>query len=191
MKITYKYDRLHPQLQDCPAGTNRHTGLIVINPDLYNQLTAFQQKFTIQHELGHINLQTDDEIEADGYAFDQLAGTEFMSLKQCVEFLEQVLIVHPENEKRIEALYQRALKWDKNHLTNGFFEISIFGIPLYKLGDKSADARKDAQVAQANENEDAINAGILAATKDDTGKNTPMIVLLLAGMAVAYLLISN
>lgn len=115
MKITYEYDRLHPQLQDCPAGVNRYTGLIVINPDLFDQLTPFQQKFTIQHEIGHIQLQTDVEIEADAYAFDQLAGTEFRSLKQCVEFLEALLVPHPENEKRIEALYQRALDWDKRH----------------------------------------------------------------------------
>ena len=115
MKIIYEYDREHPELQDCPAGTNRYTGHIVINPDLFDQLTPFQQKFTIQHEIGHIQLQTDIEIEADGYAFDQLAGTEFRSLKQCLEFLEGILILDPINENRIEALRQRAYDWDAKH----------------------------------------------------------------------------
>jgi Zn-dependent peptidase ImmA (M78 family) len=116
MQITYEYDPYHPQLQDCPAGTNRYTGLIVINPNLYDKLTPFQQKFTILHELGHINLQTDDETLADAYAFDRLAGTEFRSLKQCVEFLDELLDPnYSENQKRIETLYKRAEEWDKKH----------------------------------------------------------------------------
>ena len=116
MNITVEYDANHPELQDCPAGTYRFTGLIVINPDLFYALTTFQQKFTLLHEEGHIYKQTDDEIEADAYAFDLLAGTEFRSLKQCLEFLDKLLVPDlPSTEKRIEALYQRALDWDSRH----------------------------------------------------------------------------
>ena len=116
MDITYEYDRDHPQLQDCPAGTIRQIGLIIINPDLFNALTPFQQKFTILHEKGHINLQTDDEVAADAYAFDRLAGTEFKSLKQCLEFLSQLLVPGlPSTDKRIQAMYNRALEWDNRH----------------------------------------------------------------------------
>ena len=116
MDITFEYDTEHPQLQDCPAGTYRYTGLIVINPQLFDRLTPFQQRFTLYHELGHINLQTDDEILADGYDFDQLAGTEFRSMKQCLEFLDELLEPgQEETEERIEALYQRALEWDKKN----------------------------------------------------------------------------
>jgi len=116
MNITIEYDRNHPQLQDCPAGTYRYTGLIIINPDLFDLLTPFQKKFTILHEKGHINLETDDEVEADAYAFDRLAGTEFRSMKQCLEFLEKLLVPGlPSTDKRIAALYERALEWDNRH----------------------------------------------------------------------------
>jgi len=114
--IKIEYDRTHPDLQDCPAGADQQNSVIVINPDLFNQLTPFQQKFVIKHETGHIALKTNDEIQADAYAFDQLAGTEFRSLKQCIETLETLLMPgDPIVDKRIEALYDRALIWDKRH----------------------------------------------------------------------------
>ena len=116
MNIKIEYDRTHPDLKDCPAGADQQNAVIVINPDLFNQLTPFQQKFVIQHETGHIMLRTYDEIQADAYAFDRLAGTEFRSLKQCLETLETLLVPGlPEVDKRIDALYNRALAWDNRH----------------------------------------------------------------------------
>ena len=96
-----------------PASVDRMTGIIYINPDVFYQLTPFQQKFVLQHELGHYNLQTTSEIEADAYAFDQLAGTEYRSLKQALGSISEVL--SDENhtkQERYEALYYRALRWD-------------------------------------------------------------------------------
>ena len=116
MQITIIEDAYHPDLQDCPAGCQIATGLIIINPKLFYVLAEFQQKFALLHEKGHILLQTHDETQADAYAFDRMAGTEFRSMKQCIEFLKILLVPGlPSTDKRIENLYQRALDWDNRH----------------------------------------------------------------------------
>lgn len=104
-------------MSDTPAAIDRSSGVLYINPRLYNRLTAFQQRFVKLHEMGHYRLQTDDEIKADAYAFDRLAGTEFRSLKQCLACLEDILDVEhiPAHKARYNALYQRALQWDAEH----------------------------------------------------------------------------
>jgi hypothetical protein len=120
MKITYEFDRNHPELQDCPAGCIISKAVIVINPDLFYQYDEFQRKFILLHEEGHIALRTgievEDEISADAYAFDRLAGTEFKSLKQCLNFLKILLVPGiPSTDSRIAALYDRAVQWDARH----------------------------------------------------------------------------
>ncbi len=108
------------EMIDTPAAVDRKSGLLYINPKLYFQLTDFQRKFVKFHEYGHYNLNTDSEIEADEYAFNQLAGTEFRSLKQCIECLEQLLDERKIGHKvRIDNMYRLAIKWDKEH-TNKF-----------------------------------------------------------------------
>jgi len=107
-------------MDDCPAGCIIDEAVIVINPNTFYDYTPFQQRFILLHEEGHIVLNTgttvDDEIKADAYAFDRLAGTEFRSLKQCVEFLQALLVPGlPSTDKRINALYNRALDWDNRH----------------------------------------------------------------------------
>ena len=80
------------------------------------RLTPFQRRFVILHEEGHYALNTDDEIRADAYAFDRLAGTEARSLRQSVESLEQILDDdNPTLRPRYRALLRRALEWDADH----------------------------------------------------------------------------
>lgn len=101
---------------DTPAAVDREEGILYINPKRWFELTPFQRKFVKFHEYGHYYLQTDSEEEADAYAFDKLAGTEFQSLKQCIQCLETILDPTRIGHKvRIEALISRALQWDKEH----------------------------------------------------------------------------
>lgn len=96
-----------------PAAVNHFYGILYLHPVLFPKLTPFQQKFVYWHELGHYYLNTASEIEADAYAFDHLAGSEFRSLKQCLRSLSEVLDKdNPTLRPRYEALYRRALKWD-------------------------------------------------------------------------------
>lgn len=113
------YTTIAPFIQDSPAAVDRTNGILYINPKLYNRLTPFQKKFVKYHELGHYKLQTSDEIAADAYAFDKLAGTEFRSLKQALGCIRQILDdKNPTKKKRYEALYRRALEWDYKNSGN-------------------------------------------------------------------------
>jgi len=115
------YDAEHPELQDCPLGcivTRKGEGIIIINPDLFYRYDEFERKWLLLHEEGHIMLDTSDEIEADAYAFDYLVNTEYRSMKRMLELLDKILSFvnwHPSQEKRKQALYRRALQWDKSH----------------------------------------------------------------------------
>lgn len=116
MKIKVEHDPFHPELQDCPIGCHRPSRTIIINPVLFDQLTPFEQKFWIGHEMGHIVLDTDSETEADTYAFNRMAGTEYRSLKQMVQALNNLLDpAHSETAERKRNLLKIARKWDETH----------------------------------------------------------------------------
>ena len=101
---------------DIPAAIDRETATLYINPKLYFKLTRFQQNFVRLHELGHLVLNTDIEEKADAFAFDRLVGTEHRSMKQMIETLETILDPNRIGHKmRIDALYKRAIEWDKAH----------------------------------------------------------------------------
>ena len=106
------------EMADTPAAIDRDARILYINPKLWFKLTPFQREFVKQHEYGHLNLDTDSELLADEYAFNKLAGTQFQSLKQCVECLEEILDEQKIGHKvRIDQMYELALKWDKEHKT--------------------------------------------------------------------------
>ncbi len=103
-------------MYDTPAAIDRESATLYLNPKLWFKLTRFQQNFVRLHELGHLVLNTDIEEEADAFAFDRLVGSEHRSMKQCIETLETILDPHRLGHRvRIDALYQRALAWDKEH----------------------------------------------------------------------------
>lgn len=114
--IRVAYDAEHPDLQNCPCGCIRAEELIVINPVLFYKMRKFDQKFWLLHEEGHIKLDTDDEVQADAYAFDAVVGTEYRSLKQMVAALDALLVnISPEVARRKKELYNKALNWDASH----------------------------------------------------------------------------
>ena len=111
MKIVYTTN-----IGNCPAAIDRTNGILYINPEVQVKLTSFQQKFVYWHEMGHYYLNTNSEIEADAYAFDRMAGTEFRSLKQCLGCLTEILDRdNPTLRPRYDALLRRALQWDAAH----------------------------------------------------------------------------
>ena len=151
MKLIYTTE---PFMQDTPAAVNRDTGIIYINPVLYATLTPFQQKFVLQHELGHYRLQTSSELKADAYAFAQLAGTEFRSLKQSLGCISEILGKdNPTRKRRYKALYKRVLAYDYlrygNKLAKEEFERLYPGegaIPLREIVAKVPDAARGIEV---------------------------------------------
>ena len=113
------YTTIAPFIQDSPAAIDRTNGILYINPKLFNRLTPFQKKFVKYHEMGHYKFQTSDEFVADAYAFDQLAGTEFRSLKQALGCINDVLKNNnPTKQLWYDALYRRVLEWDYKNTGN-------------------------------------------------------------------------
>ena len=113
------YTTIAPFIQDSPAAIDRTNGILYINTKLFNRLTPFQKKFVKHHEMGHYKFQTSDELVADAYAFDQLAGTEFRSLKQALGCINDVLKNNnPTKQLRYDALYRRVLEWDYKNTGN-------------------------------------------------------------------------
>ena len=121
-------------MEDTPAAMDRETGQMYINPKRYFALTPFQREFVKLHEKGHYILNTDSEMAADEYAFNHLAGTQFRSLKQCIECLEEILDENLIGHKvRVDHMYQLAMRWDKQHpiLKATNFELQQKEDPIY------------------------------------------------------------
>lgn len=150
------------ELSGTPAAIDRREGIIYINPTLFNQLTYFEKRFVILHEEGHYYLNTSDEVAADAYAFDRLAGTEFKSLKKTLGTLDKLLVKgNIQRAERIYQLYKRALKWDgdngnedaakeyeriknENSLNAVTTSYSLFGLKLWTKSDPAGDAQAKA-----------------------------------------------
>ena len=131
-------------LGGCPAAVDRRTGTLYVDPEAMARLTPFQRRFVILHEEGHWRLGTDDEIRADAYAFDRLAGTQPRSLRQSVESLEQILDDdNPTLRPRYRALLRRALEWDADH-GNPRAAAELGRVSYMSKGKIAAEAQADA-----------------------------------------------
>lgn len=96
-----------------PAKVNRETGEIFLNSNVWNDLPQPYQAFIIAHEIGHFQRQTTNELEADHYAFEQIAGTFPESLKNTVRVLYGVLpYTNPTHGLRLLNMYRLALCYD-------------------------------------------------------------------------------
>jgi hypothetical protein len=87
--------------------------VIYLNRAKYNKLSKFQKDFVVLHEMGHYVLNTDSEIEADGYAFDRLAGTQYESLSKSLGAIVELLpTLNTSRPLRLKAMTERVLEWD-------------------------------------------------------------------------------
>jgi len=96
-----------------PASVNMITGDILLNEDVYPRLPKFTQKFILEHEYAHYDLQTDSEDLADKTALQRLYKSEYQSLKKSVKALADFL---ENGNERIEIIYNEALKLDRMDL---------------------------------------------------------------------------
>lgn len=177
MKTIYKSNG---EMADTPAAIDRERRILYINPKLYFKLTPFQQKFVKLHEYGHLQMNTSNEFIADAYAFDRLAGTEFRSLKQCIECLNTILDPNnPGHKVRIDALYERALEWDRQH-------------PILDKAAKSTNAEDLQAITQlVLASQEGVNNNTQIRSNENT-QQTNTKYLALAGVAIiAILLLPN
>ena len=92
-----------------PASVEMDSKELILNRDRFPFLPNFTQKFIVEHEKGHLAYNTDSEELADAYALKSLYKSEHKSLKKSIKALADIL---PEENKRIESLYYKALNLD-------------------------------------------------------------------------------
>ncbi len=90
-EITVNHYHTFPDNSTNPARCNRATATIDINDKVWSKLTPLQQDWWMAHERGHIILNTGDEIAADAYAFQQVAGSTPYSLIQIINAMRAVV----------------------------------------------------------------------------------------------------
>lgn len=95
-----------------PARVNRVTGDLYLNEKTWHNLTEEEQRFILLHELGHLTLQTKDEVKADSFAFLNFAE-EGNSLRGGVSALINNLnFQNAEHLHRVKALTTLAALYD-------------------------------------------------------------------------------
>ena len=92
-----------------PASVDTETGMLILNPRVWENYTQFEKKFIIAHEEGHYVNPYGSEEDADLYAIKKLAGTEPKSLAKAVATLDKIPNI---TEERLDILYYEALKID-------------------------------------------------------------------------------
>jgi hypothetical protein len=108
--------RRHIPGESSPAIADFYERTITLNEPIFSQYDPFTQRFIIEHERGHLALNTHDELAADNHAFEALAGKVPGSLRKSVEALEVSLpYTHPEHYERRRQQLRRALRWDADH----------------------------------------------------------------------------
>lgn len=100
------------EIGDTPANANLRTRIIKLNPEYWKLLNDDQKAYIIEHEAGHINLQTHNEFEADDYASMRYFAAK-RSPKQSVFAISKVLpLTNEEQRRRLNLQLQRAVKYD-------------------------------------------------------------------------------
>lgn len=111
--IVIEENAYHPYMGDSPIICLRDERKIIIDPLTFYALPKFDQRFWIEHEKGHIELDTDNEFEADEFAFNSLVNTEYRSMKKMIGAINRLLIRGDnEQEARKARLVELCYKWD-------------------------------------------------------------------------------
>lgn len=101
------------KIGDSPAAVNLRSGVLHINPKVFDPYPDPWKKFIVLHELGHYVLQTRSELKADAFAFHHFIK-EGHSLKDAVNSLHKVLDEsNPAHRERIQKQLDKALWWDE------------------------------------------------------------------------------
>lgn len=115
MTVAVKYVNASDRLPDgsiigsCPCAVDMRTGVVYINKSVWGRYDDFEQKFLIMHEVGHYELDTDSEYEADAYALRSVYKTAPRSLRRSLQTLCKIGIIDP---SRLTRLYEEALRLD-------------------------------------------------------------------------------
>ncbi len=88
------------------AAYSNFSGTILVNRNVFKQLTPNERTFILLHEAGHVELMTTDENKADGYAFHEYVKLG-LPVDEIVPVMNKVLTSKPQNLHRIEMMKKR------------------------------------------------------------------------------------
>jgi hypothetical protein len=99
---------------DTPALARRKERKILVNKNVFPDLPEQQQRFIIEHESGHIHLNTSNENLVDQFASREMLGTVQGSLKGSLKAISENLDIknNPEHQKRYLDQLERSAKYD-------------------------------------------------------------------------------
>ena len=102
----------YAKINTSPAFCNRQTGELYINVPVYSKFNQNERYYILLHELGHIVLNTNDELKADEYA-STIYLKKGYSLTDSVKALGHAL-KYNKQEDYIRTLkqFERAKKYD-------------------------------------------------------------------------------
>ena len=103
---------IFPERPTNPARTNVRTGEIEINASRMRQLRPETREYVLLHEVGHYKLKTFDEVAADRYALQHLAGKKPYSLWN---YYQSVNEVSYGNQERVTAARRDVLQIAANN----------------------------------------------------------------------------
>lgn len=95
-----------------PARCNRRTGEIWINESVWHDIEPQHRLFILLHELGHIELNTSNEIAVDNFAYNRYIQMGY-PLTESVKALSRVLTGKLGHPQRLLKQIERAKQTDK------------------------------------------------------------------------------
>lgn len=126
-----------------PARCNRSTGEIWINDSVWLGIKPAHRLFILLHELGHIHLNTSDELAVDKFASHHYIKMGY-SLNESVKSLSRILTgTSPQHIDRVRNQIERATEIDKlnnqtmNILSNQYNSFKGSELPWYEDSDTS------------------------------------------------------
>ena len=151
LNLTIK--RVRGGIGDTPARVNIDTQVVEVDAPVFDTFTPWQQKMILGHEEGHVALDTvDDEIAADRYSYEKLAGSQAYSLRRMVDEMIVFFNKYPQiPESRKKAFIVSALEVDAERFGNKH------AAKLARL------IRNDQRVASVVGIDDALLAAIITA----------------------------
>lgn len=151
MKIPVQYvdssyiDAMGMTMGSCPASVDMDSGIISINKSVWDRYDKFEKQFILWHEIGHYELDTDSEYEADEYALKHVYKSAPRSLKRSLQTLYKIRVV---DGARLDNLYRAALELDAAD-GNQYAELELENI--YNSNNYSTKKQKTMTNPTANE----------------------------------------
>ena len=123
------------------AKVNRRTGVLYLDPEIWDRLPTDQKEFVLFHEMGHLRLQTTSEYEANKYAvqeFTKLKTLHNRTLGQKIMVMREILDKADDTSPMLAELIAGA--------SSGIVQsLSVLGLGS-KSRQKETAAQADAQI---------------------------------------------